>query len=58
MTRQKEAHGETLGQNLATSQRENSRVFGVDTFHEIPWFRKNELRRIHKAVEKLQELKK
>ena len=56
--RQKETHGETLGQNLATPQRENSRVFGVDTFHEIPWFRENELKRIHKAVEKLQELKK
>ncbi len=54
---QKETHGETLGQNLAIHQRENSRVFGVETFHEIPWFRENELKRIRKAVEKLEELK-
>ncbi|MEI8269827.1 MAG: hypothetical protein WCG45_00500 [bacterium] len=53
---QKEFHNETLGQNLAIPKRENSRVFGVDTFHEIPWFRENELRRINKAVEKLKEL--
>jgi hypothetical protein len=43
----------SVGKNLATPQRENSRVFGVDTFHEIPWFRKNELKRIHKAIENL-----
>ena len=53
---QKESNGGTLGQNLATPQRENSRVFGVDTFHEIPWFRENELKRIDKAVKKLKEL--
>jgi len=54
--KQKENHPNSLGQNLAKPQRENSRVFGVDMFHETPWFRKNELDRIKNAVEKLIEL--
>jgi len=49
-------HGGSLGQNIAIPQRKNSRVFGVNTFHEIPWFRKNELKRIHKAVEVIRNL--
>jgi hypothetical protein len=53
---QLETHGGSLGQNLLKPQRENSRVFGVNTFHEIPWFRENELRRIRKAVMELGKL--
>ena len=54
---QMESHSGSLGQNLAKPQRENSRVFGVDMFHEVPWFRKNELKRIHKVVMDLGKLK-
>jgi hypothetical protein len=50
------SHGGSLGQNIAIPRRENSRVFGVNSFHEIPWFRKNELKRIHKAVEVINNL--
>lgn len=54
--KQMELHHDSLGQNLAKPQRENSRVFGVETFHEVPWFRENELKRIRKAAMELGEL--
>lgn len=53
---QMKLHHDSLGHNLAKPQRENSRVFGVETFHEIPWFRENELKRIRKAAIELGEL--
>lgn len=55
---QMKSHPDSLGQNLAKPQRENSRVFGADMFHEFPWFRETELRKIKKAAEKLEELEK
>ena len=56
--KQKESYAGFLGQNLVKPRRENSRVFAVDTMHMPPFFRLNELKRIRRAANELDNLEK
>ncbi len=55
---QRAEHAGSLGENLVSKPNSNKRVAAIRDFHTFRFFRENELKRIEKAAESLEKLKK
>jgi hypothetical protein len=54
--KQRELQRGSLGESMITDAK-NQNTFGIDMHHNMPYFRKNELNRLYRAAQSLQELK-